>query len=159
MSQMKLEKDIEAMKAKSKRTEAEFRAKTDAMVNAIDADTDLKYNQIVAEAKLIETQIREEATAEAAKMIAEANAYKATTIANAEKEVASMIADAVKLEGQAQSKLQKAFAAKRQHEQIMQQIDAVHSFANNNKSVIFGDQKDNLLAQLESYNMVKNSAK
>jgi len=62
-------------------------------------------------------------------MIAEADAYKATTIANAEKEVAGMIAEAVKLEGQAESKLQRAFAAKRTHDEIMRKIDAVNAFA------------------------------
>ena len=36
----------------------------------------------------------------------------------------------------------------------MRKIDAVNSFANNNKSVIFGDQGNNLMAQIESYNMV-----
>jgi hypothetical protein len=36
----------------------------------------------------------------------------------------------------------------------MHKIDAVASFANNNKSVVFGDQGNNLLAQIESYNMV-----
>ena len=105
---------------------------------------------------MIETQIKEEATAEAARIIAQANAYRATTVASAEKEVAPMIAEAVKLEGQAESKLQRAFAAKRQHDEIMRKIDAVSSFAKNKKSVIFGDQKSNLLAQLESYNMVND---
>lgn len=65
-----------------------------------------------------------------------------------------MIAEAVKLEGQAESKLQKAFAAKRQHLEILKKIDAVNSFANNKKSVIFGDQGNNLMAQIASYNMV-----
>lgn len=155
LTQLKKEKEIEAVKAKTKRTKAEYDAKIEALVNSIDADTDLKYNEIVAEAKLVETQIKEEATAEAAKIIAEADAYKAKAIANAEREVASMIAEAVKLEGQAESKLQRAFAAKRAHDEIMRKIDAVNSFADNKNSVIFGDQKNNLLAQVETYNMVR----
>lgn len=155
LSQLKKEKEIEGVKAKTQRTKAEYEAKTEALINSIDADTDLKYNEIIAEAKLIETQIKEEAAAEAAKMIAEADAYKATTIANAQKEVAGQIAEAVKLEGNAESKLQKAFAAKRVHDEIMQKIDAVNAFAHNSQSVIFGDQKNNLLAQVETYNMVR----
>ena len=79
-------------------------------------------------------------------MIAEADAYKATTIAGAEKEIASKIAEAVKLEGDAEAKLQKGFAAKRQHDEIMRKVDAVNSFAENKKTVVFGDQGSNLMA-------------
>ena len=87
-------------------------------------------------------------------MIAEADAFRATTIANAEKEVAPLIAEAVKLEGQAEAKLQKGFQSKRQHDEIMKQIQAVNSFASNKSSVVFGDQGSNLMAQVESYKMV-----
>lgn len=151
---MKKQKAIEQIKAKTARIESEWKAKTEALINSIDADTDLKYNEIIAEARLIETKIKEEAQAEAAKIIAEADAYKATTVANAQKDSAGKVAEAVQLEGQAEAKLQKGFASKRQHDEIMRKIDAVNAFANNNKSVIFGNQGDNLMAQIESYNMV-----
>lgn len=157
LQQMKKQKIIEAVKAKTSRVNSEWKAKTEALINSIDADTDLKYNEIIAEARLVETQIKEEAQAEAAKIIANADAYKARTVANAQKEVAGMVSEAVQLEGSAEAKLQKGFAAKRQHEEIMRKIDAVNAFANNNKSVIFGDQGNNLMAQIESYNMVNSN--
>lgn len=87
-------------------------------------------------------------------MKAEADAYHATTIAKAQKEAAPKISQAVELEGQAEAKLQKSFAAKRAHEEILRKIDAVSSFAENKSSVVFGDQGNNLLAQVESYKMV-----
>jgi len=44
------------------------------------------------------------------------------------------------------------------HDEIMRKIDAIESFANNKNSVIFGEQGGNLMAQVETYNMVnKNS--
>ena len=49
-------------------------------------------------------------------MIAEADAYRTTTIAQAQQDVAGLIADAIKLEGEAEMKLQKGFAQKRTHE-------------------------------------------
>lgn len=79
-------------------------------------------------------------------MIAEADAYQATTVANARAKVAPMIAEAVKLEGDAEQQLQKAFAKKRTHDEILQKISAVDSFAANKNSVISGDQSGNLLA-------------
>jgi regulator of protease activity HflC (stomatin/prohibitin superfamily) len=129
------------------------------LINSINADTDLKYNEIVAEAKLIETKIKEEAAAEAAKIIAEANAYKEKTIANAQREAAPKIAEAVKLEGDAEAKLQKAFAAKRAHEEIMRKIDAVDSFASNSNSVVFGHQGQNLMSQIEAYHTINDGKK
>ena len=66
-----------------------------------------------------------------------------------------MIAEAVKLEGDAEVKLLKGFAQKRTHEQIMAKIDAVGAFASNKNSVVFGEQGNNLMAQVETYNMVK----
>ena len=151
---MKKTKEIESIKARTSRIESEWKAKTEALINSIDADTDLRYNEIIAEAKLIETKIKEEASARAAEIIAEANAYKTTTVANAEKDAAPFIAQAVDLEGKAEAKLQKGFAQKRAHNEIMRQIDAVNGFATNNQSVIFGEQGNNLMAQVETFKMV-----
>lgn len=151
---MQKTKEIENIKASTARTKSEWKAKTEAFINTINAETDLKYNEIVAEARLIETRIVEKAQAEAAEIIANANAYKATTIANAEKEVAPMIAQAVQLEGEAEKQLLKGFAQKRAHDEIMRKIDAVDAFAHNKNTVIFGEQGNNLMAQVETYNMV-----
>jgi len=96
----------------------------------------------------------EKAQAEAAEIVANADAYHATTVANAEKEVAPLISDAVRLEGEAEKQLLKGFAQKRTHDEIMRKIDAVDAFAQNNKSVIFGEQGNNLMAQVETYKMV-----
>lgn len=131
LQQMKKTKEIEGIKAQTSRIGSEWKAKTEALIAGIDAETDLKYNEIVAEAKLVETQIIEEARSKAAEMVAEADAYRATTIANSQREAAPLIAQAVELEGSAQARLQKGFAAKRTHEEIMQKIDAVNSFAQN----------------------------
>ena len=143
---MTKQKQIESIKAKTSRVKSEWEAKTNALINSIDADTDLQYNTITAEANLIETKIVEEAAAKAAEMIAQADAYRTTTIASAQQEVAPKIAEAIKLEGEAEMKLQKGFAQKRMHEQIMRKIQAVESFAKNKNSVISGDQSGNLLA-------------
>jgi len=37
----------------------------------------------------------------------------------------------------------------------MRKIDAIDSFASNKNSVIFGEQGGNLMAQVESYKMIK----
>jgi DNA-binding FrmR family transcriptional regulator len=63
----------------------------------------------------------------------------------------------VQLEGDAEKQLQKAFVQKRKHEEVLQQIEAVKSFIQNKNSVVFGEQANNLLAQLETYKMVSQN--
>jgi len=147
--------EIEKIKAETEKIKQEWKAKTTAEIQKINAETDLEYNKITAEAELIKTQIIEKASADAAEIMANADAYYVTTIANAKQEVAGQIAEAVKLEGQAEKELQKGFAQKRLHDEIMQKIDAIESFANNKNSVIFGEQGGNLMAQVETYKMVQ----
>jgi hypothetical protein len=154
LKQMEKQKAIEEVKAKTERIKSEWRANTDALINSINADTELKYNEIIAEARLIETQIVEQAQAEAAEIVAKADAYEATEVAKAQQEVAPMIARAVTLEGEAEAKMLRGFAQKRVHEQLMSRMDAVDHFAKNKQSVIFGAQQNNLLAQVETFNMV-----
>lgn len=79
-------------------------------------------------------------------MIAKADAYRTETIARAQEECAVEIAQAIELEGKAEKDLQKGYAKKRAHEQIMEKIKAVESFTSNKNSVISGDQSGNLLA-------------
>uniref|UniRef100_A0A7S3CTK9 Band 7 domain-containing protein n=1 Tax=Strombidium rassoulzadegani TaxID=1082188 RepID=A0A7S3CTK9_9SPIT len=158
LQQMQKTKEIEAIKAKTSRIRSEWKAKTEALIDSINAETDLKYNEIVAEANLVETQIVEKATANAAELYAKADAYRATTVANAEQEVAPLIAQAVQLEGNAQASLEKAFVSKRKHVEILRQIEAINSFVENKNSIIFGEQKNNLLAQIESFNMVNRQS-
>lgn len=50
--------------------------------------------------------------------------------------------------------MQKGFAQKRAHDEIMRKIDAVDAFTKNPNTVIFGEQGNNLMAQVETYNMV-----
>lgn len=109
----------------------------------------------MAEAKLEETQIVQKSEADAAELIAKGDAYRATTVANAYKQAGPMIAEAVKLEGEAEQKLQKGFAQKRTHEQMMAKINAIGTLGANKNSVIFGDQGGNLLAQIESFKMAQ----
>ena len=109
----------------------------------------------MAEAKLVENDIIERAQGEAAKLIAEADAYYDKTIASAQREVAPLIAQAVTAEGDAEKKLQKTFAQRREHEQIMGQVASVEALSKNRNTVIFGQQNNNLLAQLETFNMCR----
>jgi regulator of protease activity HflC (stomatin/prohibitin superfamily) len=85
-------KEIEKIKANSKRLQAEMKEKTLALTNQINAETEVKYNEILAEANIIETEILANAKASAARLKAEADAYEMRTITECERENAETIA-------------------------------------------------------------------
>lgn len=45
---------------------------------------------------------------------------------------------------------------KRKHLQIMQRLDAMNGLATNNKAIIYGEQGNNLIANIETFKMVMN---
>ena len=57
MEQATKQKEIEKIRANSKRVAAEAKERTVALVNKMNAETEVKYNEIMAEANLIETAI------------------------------------------------------------------------------------------------------
>jgi regulator of protease activity HflC (stomatin/prohibitin superfamily) len=135
-----------------------MKEKTVALVNKMNAETEVKYNQILAEANLIETAIIANAKAQAAKIKAEADAYALKTTTEAEKENAEIVAKAIALEGQMESALMKGSKKKRKHLQIMNRLEAMNSLASNSKTVIYGDQGNNLMANIEAFKMVFGKA-
>jgi hypothetical protein len=110
----------------------------------------------LAEANLIETAIVANAKAQAAKIRAEADAYTLKTVTEAEKENAEIVAHAITIEGQMEQALMKGSKKKRKHMQIMQRLDAMEGLSNNPKTIIYGDQGNNLMANIETFKMVFN---
>lgn len=149
-------KEIEKVRATSKRVAAENREKTIALVNQMNAETEVKFNQIVAEANLIETAIIANAKAQAAKVMAEADAYSLKTTTEAEKDNAEIVAQAISIEGQMEQSLMKGSKKKRKHLQIMSRLGAGSGLANNSNAIIYGEQGNNLIANIETFKMVMN---
>jgi len=120
----------------------------------MNAETEVRYNEIIAEANLIETAIIANSKAQAAKIKAEADAYALKTTTEAEKENAEIVAQAITIEGSIEQALMKGSKKKRKHMQIMSRLDAMSGLANNNRAIIYGDQGNNLMANIEAYKMV-----
>lgn len=131
-----------------------MKEKTQALSNQINADTDVKYNEILAEANLIENEILNIARAESAKIKAEADAFEIKTLTECERENAEVIASAITLEGEIESKLLKGSKKKRKHLQVMERLNAMELLSQKKQMVIYGEQGNNLLANLEAFKMV-----
>ena len=61
------------------------------------------------------------------------------------------------MEGEAEAKQMKNMKKKRKHLQIMARLNSLDSLTQNKKLVVFGDQGNNLMANLESFKMVYNN--
>jgi hypothetical protein len=59
------------------------------------------------------------------------------------------------MEGEAQQKQMKSMKRKRKHQQVMERLNAMGSLALNNQVVMFGEQGNNLMANIESFKMVQ----
>ncbi len=64
------------------------------------------------------------------------------------------MAQAITIEGQIEQALMKGSKKKRKHIQIMSRLEAGGSLANNEKTIIVGEQGSNLMASIEAYKMV-----
>ena len=109
----------------------------------------------MAEANLIENDIVANAKATSSKINAEADAYAIKTLTETERNNAELISKAITMEGQIEEKMLQGSKKKRKHLQIMERLNAMESLANNKKMVIYGEQGNNLLANLESFKMVQ----
>lgn len=151
-------KEVEKIKAVTKRSAAEAKERTVALVNQLNAETEVRYNQIIAEANLIETAIIANAKASAAKIKAEAEAYALQTTTEAQRENAEIVSQAITIEGTIEQALMKGSKKKRKHMQIMSRLSAMSGLASNNKAIIYGEQGNNLIANIETFKMVMNKA-
>jgi len=122
----------------------------------MNAETEVKFNQIVAEANLIETAIIANAKAQAAKIQAEADANALKTVTEAEKDNAEVVGQAIAIEGQMEQGLMKGSKKKRKHLQIMSRLSAGSSLASNSNTIIYGEQGNNLAANIETFKLVMN---
>jgi hypothetical protein len=147
-------KEVEKVRAQNKRIAAETKERTIALVNKMNAETEVKYNEIIAEANLIETAIIANAKAQAAKVKAEADAYSLKTVTEAEKENAETVSQAITIEGQIEQALMKGSKKKRKHLQIMGRLEAMQGLASNDNAIIYGEQGNNLIANIETFKMV-----
>jgi len=151
------QREMGNIKAKKEKIVAEINENAKALISNIDATADLKYSEIQAEARLIENDLVAQGRKDAAQKKAEADALAVKTTTEAEKEAAKIKAQAIALDGEAEKILKETYVKKREHLQRLEKIKSVAALSGNSKVAIFGDQKDNLMAQVQSFKMIDKS--
>lgn len=169
---MKLDRDYEHEKSKKNRAEVnkEHRlvdAETSKMVAEIHEDTNVEVNKVRVKAeleaaeiqgdiKMTKARITAEGSGKAKKVMAEGDCYALKKEAEAAEKAAKMIADEIKIRGRAEAELAKNLASRRKYEIEMAKLSIIRELALNGKLTLFGDHKENLLAQIETFKMVDN---
>lgn len=154
-----IEKQYEKIQADTKKLIAEIREKTNAEVAKIDAQSELDAEEIRAETKMIKASFLADGRAKFNKIIAEAEAYVVKKEAEAQQQAAEKIADEIKIRGKAEAELAKNLANRRSHEEKMAQLGILQDLAMNENLSIFGDHKDNMMAQLAAFRLIGGGAK
>jgi regulator of protease activity HflC (stomatin/prohibitin superfamily) len=147
-------KEHEKINADTEKIIAEIRETTTAEVNRIDADGELDAEEIKAETKMIRASIMADGRAKYNQIVAEAEAYVIKKEAEASQQAADKIAEEISIRGKAESELSKTLSNRRSHEEKMAQLAILQDLAKNSNFKIFGEQKDNAMAQFAAFKMM-----
>jgi len=148
-----IEKDHAKINADTSKIIAEVRENTWVEVAKVNAISALEAEEVKAETKMIKARILAEGRAKYNETIAEAEAYVLTKEAEARQATAEKFAEEIRIRGKAEARL----TDKRIHELQMSQLGILQDLASNRKLKIFGDQKENVLAQFAAFKMINEN--
>jgi regulator of protease activity HflC (stomatin/prohibitin superfamily) len=146
-----IDKDYEKIQADTAKMIAEIHEKTTAEVNKIGAQSELDAEEVKAETKMIRASFMADGRAKFNKVVAEAEAYVMKKEAEAKQQSAQKIAEEIRIRGKAETSLAKNLSNRRSHEEKMAQLGILQDLALNDKLSVFGDHKDNMMAQLAAF--------
>jgi len=149
--QAEINKEHQKIDAETKKILAEIKEAQTAEVNRINAEAQLIAQAITSETKTISAKLLAEGSAESEKIKAETDAYIRKKEAETELAVAKNKADSLEYEGRTEAELSKLMSSKRQFDINMRKLGIMQSLANNKNVTLFGNQNDNLLAQLAAF--------
>jgi len=130
---------------------SEILERKDAKVKEITAKYELEAEKIKAEAKEISNKIIAEGMAQSESIKTEASSYCQKKQAEIELLIAKKVAEALNIEGEAEKTAATLLTAKRELELNMKKLSVLYSLANNPNVSVFGNNNDNLLAQMAAY--------
>lgn len=149
-----VEKEHDKIRADTEKIIAEIRENTTAEVAKVNATAELEAQEVKAETKMIKASFMADGRAKVNQIIAESEAYCLKVEADAKAKAAEKIAEEVKIRGRAEAELAKNYASRRKFEVEMSKLGILKDLAGNQDLTLFGDHKDNLLAQLATYKML-----
>lgn len=151
-----VEKDKNNIEAETRKIIQEIMEQTVAEINKIRVESELEAQEIIGETNITKTVITADGAAKAKTKLAKADCYVLKKNAEAQLKAASKVADEITVRGRAEAELAKNLASRRRYEYLMAKLSVIRELALNNSLTILGDQKENILAQLETFKLLKD---
>ena len=144
-------RELETVRANAKKAVAEIDAQADAQQAQIRADSELQNETIKGETLV--TKTRDETTGQCEAEMIEVESKNACNkkIAEMMLQIADIKAETIGVIGDGESKVSTVMQSRRKYEHLNKKLDVIRSFKNNQNLKIFGDNQDDVLAQMAAY--------
>ena len=144
-------RDLEVIRANAVKSVAEINEQAKAETAQIDAKAELKNQEIRADTLITKTVDETKGRCEAQLIAVEAENNANKMIAAKELEIANTKADTIKTVGEAESAISNVMQSRRKYEYLNKKLEVIEGFKNNSNLHVFGDNNDDVLAQLAAF--------
>lgn len=148
-------RELEVVRANAKKAVAEINAQADAEQAQIQADSELKNETIKGETLVTKTRDETKGQCEAELIEIEAKNTCNKKIASKMLEIADLKAETISVIGNGEAQIANVMAARRKYEHLNRKLDVIKAFKNNQNLKIFGDNQDDVLAQMAAYRITE----
>lgn len=144
-------RELDTIRANAKKSVAEINASSKAEQAEITAESNLKNETIKGDTLVTKTRDETKGTCEAEMLQIEAKNSCNLKIAQKMLEIADIKAQTTAIVGEGESKIANVMQSRRKYEHLNAKLDVIRSFKNNQNLKIFGDNNDDVLAQMAAY--------
>ena len=144
-------RELETVRANAKKAVAEIDAQADAQQAQIRADSELQNETIKGETLVTKTRDETKGQCEAEMIEVESKNACNKKIAEMMLQIADIKAETIGVIGDGESKVSTVMQSRRKYEHLNKKLDVIRSFKNNQNLKIFGDNQDDVLAQMAAY--------
>lgn len=144
-------RDLEVIRANAVKSVAEINEQAKAETAQIEAKAELKNQEIRADTLITKTVDETKGRCEAQLIGVEAENNANKMIAAKELEIANTKADTIKTVGEAESAIANVMQSRRKYEYLNKKLEVIEQFKNNANLHVFGDNNDDVLAQLAAF--------
>ena len=144
-------RELEIVRAMAKKSVSEINATAKAEQANIQAEADLQKENINGETLVTKTRDETLGLAEASRIEIQAKNESNKKIAQKMNEISQIKADTIETIGNGEAAISKVMASRRKYEHLNAKLDVIKAFKTNKNLKIFGNNQDDVMAQMAAY--------
>jgi len=144
-------RDLELVQAKAKKSVAEINATAKAEQAKIEADSNLKVEEIKGDTLVTKTKEQTKGECDAELIEVKARNESQKKIAAKMREIADVKAQIIQTVGEGEKSIATVMQSRRKYEHLNKKLDIIKGFKQNDNLKIFGNNNDDVLAQMAAY--------